>query len=91
MVDQHFKIVQDCQLVLVLPHSNAGEEGVFLIVFQKARFPYQRCVWPVFLLPTAKFSSNYVITPPLLGCGFITYDYKKPTIPCNLGLFLSSQ
>lgn len=40
MVDQHFKIVQDCQLVLVLPHSNAGEEWVFLII-RKNKTPFR--------------------------------------------------
>ena len=44
---------------------------------------------PVFLLKQLNLVA--IAYPHFRGCGFITYNYKSPTIPCNLGLFLSSK
>ena len=51
-----------------------------VVGFRKAWSPYQLCM-ASFPAQTAKF------IPHFRGCGFITCNYKRPTIPYNLGRF----
>ena len=73
----------------VMPRNMSEKANNMLIVFRKARSPYQRCM-ASFLAQTAKISSKLRNDSHFRRCGFITCKHKSITIPCNLGLFLSS-